>query len=55
MKLEAIDFDQLCTNRVTETNMASSGWGKQNYIPHTSLIHDPTTNTEYVNKMTACD
>ena len=48
MKLEAIDFDQLCTNRVTETNMASGGWGRQKYIPHTSLTNDPTTNTEYV-------
>ena len=35
-------------NRVTETNTASGGWGMPKYILHTSLIHDPTTNTEYV-------
>ena len=47
-RIECIDVDQLYTNRVTETNMASTGWGSQQYIPHTALIHDPTTNTEYV-------
>ena len=47
-RIECIDVHQLYTNRVTETNMANCGWGEHKYIPHTSLIHDPTTNTEYV-------
>ena len=37
------------TNRVTETNMANRGcWDEPAYISHTYLVHDPTTNTEYV-------